>query len=274
MSFLNEDFEDVSRLGNITQQLLIEKAKEDIIHAISSPFNFYAKVSDLLTDQYLYFVAWSLGKVKNILWGHYDSQKDEFVIEGECGYQRLSEVNAIVKEIESLGYNMVFNILQDLIPKVIASLTGMELPDDAKVNRNDVDISSLGDLDEKKAVEIKKYLQRVSDKFQRVIEVNANYVVKTVEKACASPQECVKNSILNFMSSNVTEDQLERCKLYYNGEPTFRKSKKYIKMVPTVKSIKPSKQLASGEAELCSETQGPEPVNNVASNDKNLPNMQ
>lgn len=266
MSFLKEvtDKEDESQLGNITQQLYLEKAKEKIIHAISSPFNFYVKVKDLLTDRYVYFVAWSLGKIKNVVWGHYDAQSDQFIIEGECNYQRLSEVNNIVREIESLGYTMVFNIAQDLIPKVIASLTGAELPPDVKVNRNDIDLSLLNITDNKQKMEVTKFLQRVSDKFQRVMEVNENYVVKNIEKACASPQECVKSNILNFMSSNITEEQLERCKLYYNGEPTFRKSEKYISLVP---NKTPTSLNNAGEVELGSE------INNQKKSPES-PNMQ
>jgi hypothetical protein len=259
----------------VSVQLEREKKREKIVRALTSPFNFYVRVPDLFVDNHVYFFAWSLGKVKNIIWGYYDMTTDKFMIEGECGYNGLNQISNILRTMTQLGYVVVFNIVQDLIPGVMRTFTAptvtkddsaisasniigpsLNTPDKKFIiipevtkdgtpvekatqaepitNRTDIDLSLLSNIEDEDRDKYAIFLRRISDKFLRAMETNDNYVMKTLSNICADPTECIKDQVINFLSSDITPEQVDRCKLYYGGEPGLRKSGKYQQIQPPV----------------------------------------
>lgn len=277
----------------ISVQLEREKKREKIVRALTSPFNFYVRVPDLFVNNHVYFFSWSLGKVKNIIWGYYDMTTDKFMIEGECGYNGLNQIGNILRAMTQLGYVVVFNIVQDLIPGVMRNFTtpvtkvdtltvsassiigpSLNTPDKKFIiipevskdgtpvdkakeepitNRTDIDLSLLSNIEDEDRDKYASFLRRISDKFLRAMETNDNYVMKTLSNICADPTECIKDQVINFLSSDITPEQVDRCKLYYGGEPGLRKSGKYQQIQP------PVEEEVTQEIDAIPDMQGGEP---------------
>jgi hypothetical protein len=256
----------------LTVQEVIERpvsskaeARKEIFN-LTSPYNFYVHVSDLKNeDRYLYFYAWSLGKLKNVIWGYFDFASDTFFVEGECSYTGLNQMVAINRYMESQGFIMVFNIVESWQYKVfirdaaeaaglkkpaiqpVAEPEGSFLQQDVKslppqapaivepeidikgipINQYDVDLSLIEDAGPEQLKLYRQTLSVVADRFLRTIEKSENYAVTTIEKKCTDPGYCIKNRFLNFLMEDLDPEDLQRCSLYYNGLPELRKSEKY-----------------------------------------------
>ena len=78
-----------------------------IIAPLSSPFNLYFRVDDIigrgdlspLSINLVYFYGYSLGKDRIIMWGLYDETTNKFLIDNACKWKtQLNEVLKSLKE--------------------------------------------------------------------------------------------------------------------------------------------------------------------------------
>ncbi len=76
---------------------------------LNSPFNFFVRKKDLeISDNLIYFYSYSIGKNKVILWGVYDKDNEEFLLDDNCKYS-VSQMKEIVDNINKNGYEYKFS---------------------------------------------------------------------------------------------------------------------------------------------------------------------
>jgi|DewCreStandDraft_4_1066084.scaffolds.fasta_scaffold06255_13 hypothetical protein len=89
-----------------------------IVESLDDPFNLFLRLDDLLSTfpkrRYIYLMAYSLGRKKLILWGVYDRERDEIVLDGACQY-RVPQLMSIVKQWKENQYEYVSNQVRDRI---------------------------------------------------------------------------------------------------------------------------------------------------------------
>lgn len=81
---------------------------------LDSPFNIFLRIEDIeKNNSNIYFYAYSLGKQKIVLWGIYNKENNEFLIDNACQYQpnNLKEIVNSWKE----SYRFTFTAMKNNI---------------------------------------------------------------------------------------------------------------------------------------------------------------
>jgi hypothetical protein len=82
---------------------------------LDDPYNVFVKVSDLEENRPLiYFYAYSLGKKKVVVWGVFDRNKNEFLIDDACQYG-VNDLKSILNSWKEDNYNFFFSSVRDRI---------------------------------------------------------------------------------------------------------------------------------------------------------------
>jgi len=99
-----------------------------LIRPIESPFNLFLNFEQLVDyeKRYVYFFVYSIGKRKVMLWGVYDKQNQDFIVDGGCKYKPI-QLKVITDTWSRSGYKYVSNTVSDRITPTIANYLGNEL---------------------------------------------------------------------------------------------------------------------------------------------------
>jgi len=74
---------------------------------LDDPYNVFVRVDDIINQKSLiYFYAYSLGKKKIVIWGVYDKNNNEFLIDDACKY-RLNDLKNILDVWKSNDYQFL-----------------------------------------------------------------------------------------------------------------------------------------------------------------------
>lgn len=84
---------------------------------LDDPFNIFVRVADLEENRsLLYFYAYSMGKKKVVVWGVFDRENNEFLIDDACQYT-VNELKSIVDSFKDSKYQFFFSSVKDRISK-------------------------------------------------------------------------------------------------------------------------------------------------------------
>jgi len=102
-----------------TKELLEERS--DDISALYAPYTVYMKVKS--RGKYL-FIAYSLGRPRNVVWGHIDTDIDHSVnITFGCNWNDMKTINKMLEVRENNGFVIVSTYAKDRITtRIVANL--------------------------------------------------------------------------------------------------------------------------------------------------------
>lgn len=97
-----------------------------VIRRINSPFNLYMRLTDFFNNSsYIYFVVYSIGKRKIILWGVYDKINKNFIVDSSCRYTNLNDLQNFRKASIQHNYSYVGNIVQNKINETLSRFSNI-----------------------------------------------------------------------------------------------------------------------------------------------------
>jgi len=90
------------------------------VNELESPFNLFLRIPDLIDDEkrYIYFLAYSIGKKRVVLWGVYDKRKKEIIIDNACKYA-VKNLMGILRQWKFNEYEYTANAVKNQIIKRI-----------------------------------------------------------------------------------------------------------------------------------------------------------
>ena len=84
---------------------------------LDDPFNIFVRVADLEENRsLLYFYAYSMGKKKVVVWGVFDRENNEFLVDDACQYN-VNDLKTIVDSFKDNKYQFFFSSVRDRIAK-------------------------------------------------------------------------------------------------------------------------------------------------------------
>jgi hypothetical protein len=87
---------------------------------LDDPFNVFVKLSDLEENRSsIYFYAYSLGKKKVVIWGIFERNNNEFLIDDSCQY-RAVDLKSILDSWKDENYQFFFSSVRDRISSRMA----------------------------------------------------------------------------------------------------------------------------------------------------------
>lgn len=139
---VNGEYEHMDGLFHAQKQKQTYAMTVEQVVELTSPYIMYAKTSSpsWLANKYIYWYAYSLGKVRNIMYGIATSRDPEngwtFKIKFACSFNSLITLNQVMDHLKAKGYTYVAALTKDNITPTIAKYTGDKVEYD--VNRSDV----------------------------------------------------------------------------------------------------------------------------------------
>jgi hypothetical protein len=149
-------------------------------HLLNNPLLLFVKiVPNLEKKKYVYWYSYSLGLVKNILWGHYQTAKNSFTISGICHFRYLEALNETIDHKKRHGFDLISVAAKNDIAKVI----NQYLPEDLQFE------TTLNRIDLSKKYTKQPFFQTMSDTFLHFIERNRQ-ILQNVGQTCMRFEYC------------------------------------------------------------------------------------
>lgn len=90
-----------------------------LIAPLTNPYNLFFKVADIMSNaSQIYFYAYSIGKDRIVLWGLYDEDTNEFLVDNACKWTK--QLNEILASLKSRDYDFYASSSKDNISSRIS----------------------------------------------------------------------------------------------------------------------------------------------------------
>lgn len=156
-----------------------ENRSEHVI-ALKNPILFFMKTIPHPEKQpYLYWYAYSIGRIKNIFWGIYKTRNHKFVLVGSCHFNHLSPLNETLAYKKGLGFNLVSTSAKNRIDKRINQWLPEDLQFESTINRTDMSVKYATN----------QFLTKINDEFLDYVERNSTLLTNATQ-LCLQKENC------------------------------------------------------------------------------------
>jgi hypothetical protein len=183
----------------MTEKLLALKQRYEnrsaTVIALKNPVLFFVKiVANMEKQPYLYWYAYSIGRVKNIFWGVYKTRTKKFNLIGSCYFKDTGPLNDTLAYKKTLGFNLVSSSTKNRIDKRINQWLPEDQQYESALNRTDISQQII--LSENYV-----FLEKVNDQFLDYIERNTQ-LMYNAEKICLRKDNCYNQDDLDLFGSD------------------------------------------------------------------------
>lgn len=94
----------------------------NVVQDFKSPVNIFFDIDDLLNieSKIIYFFAYTIGKIRNVVWGVYDKINEKFIFDNGCKYNS-KQLYGFIKYWKSKNFAYSGNVVKNKITKRIES---------------------------------------------------------------------------------------------------------------------------------------------------------
>lgn len=175
--------------------------RSDIAIALKNPIILFLRItSDLEHDPYLYWYAYSIGHIRNIFWGYYETDNHKFSLAGMCHFNNPNAITHTVEYKKTLGFDVVSTATKNRVSKTINKY----LPEDMQLE------TTLNRIDLSKAYKYNTFLQMVNTEFLDYVEHNTK-LLNNASRLCLYRDNCFNREELELFGT-------EGCDQYHYGD--------------------------------------------------------
>lgn len=231
-------------------QLHKPEKKENIKHELVSPWNFFLQIdSNFINHGLIYWFGYSMGKVKNVAWGHFDQPNNQMTITGSCQFS-VRQLRPILKFQKQNNYlyvasgavNRIDRMIMDYLNKLglNGEFTNQYKNGKPAINRVDLMGTSARDIKSRLAdlglnpgnQEIYlDYVKKLTEVFLETIQENGDLVTKAAVTNC--PNVITESNLaMKYTGSTDPRAQVnqgycsqdeysEICHVYFHGSSLY-----------------------------------------------------